>query len=101
MEENIKMSKEEFDQLEELKKKTSELIFDLGRVEVNLLSVNKEKEKLKKEFDLIQEKETNIYNDLKNRYGSGYIDIADGKFIKSEELNGIVMINSEINKNFN
>lgn len=101
MEENVIITESEFKQLEDLKKKTSELIFDLGRVEVNLLSIKKEKERLNNQFELLQKEEEDTYNTLKEKYGSGYIDIADGKFIKNEEINGIVMINSEITKNFN
>jgi predicted nuclease with TOPRIM domain len=98
---DIKITEEEFKQLDELRQKTSALIFELGKSEVSALALKKEKERLEKEFNLIQEEENKTFNDLKGKYGSGYVDIADGKFIKSEDLNTIVMINSEINKNFN
>ena len=86
MSDTIKFTKEELDQITELKEGTK--ISEFGQIELELLlanqrieSLEKAKEHLKAAYIELQGKETALVQQLNEKYGAGQVDLTSGEFI--------------------
>lgn len=77
---SIALTKEELDSLKSIQEDYSNLIIDLGRVEVDMLNILTYKEKLKQKLKDLQLKESNKINEIKDKYGDGNINLETGQF---------------------
>ena len=88
MSNNKKFTTEEIDEIKDLRDKNNNLISEMGGLELEKLllekrldSVHEAKEKLEKDFILLQETEKNLVEKLNEKYGAGTVDLRNGEFI--------------------
>jgi|TARA_R110001592_G_scaffold146678_1_gene370862 hypothetical protein len=88
MSDTIKFTKEELDQITELKEGNGTKISEFGQIELELLlanqrieSLEKAKEHLKAAYIELQGKETALVQQLNEKYGAGQVDLTSGEFI--------------------
>ncbi len=72
-----KLSKEELQKLQELQSEGNQLIFSLGQLEAQKISIFSQVEKIQKERDILGV-------ELQEKYGDGNINIETGEFTKPE-----------------
>jgi hypothetical protein len=72
-----KLSKEELQKLQELQSEGNQLIFSLGQLEAQKMSIFSQVEKIQKERDILGV-------ELQEKYGDGNINIETGEFTKPE-----------------
>ena len=82
--EQIKLSQEELNTLNQLQETQNNIINSLGQLEYNIQLLELKKEKLTEEIENLKETEKQIGEDLSKKYGNGSIDIASGLFTKAE-----------------
>ena len=87
MSEEIKFSKEELEQLENIQKKYASIQLKLGqlgftkiRLENEIKQVNESENKLKSEFNTTQSEEKTFMDSLTQKYGEGTLDPKTGIF---------------------
>ena len=80
------LSPEEVSQLRELNQKYSDLISSVGELEIKLdlleqkkKEFSEEKKLLLSDYSKLKERETELTNQLLNKYGEGKIDLESGK----------------------
>jgi predicted transcriptional regulator len=85
-----KLDKEHVDQLNELQQSYQHVTQALGNLAIEeivtqaqLDSIQQEKLHLTQQFKDLQNRETQLINQLKDRYGEGQIDLVDGTFTES------------------
>ena len=76
----ITFSKEELEELVELKKDINQLSFDLGQLSINKIKLEENENILKKELYSIESKEKDLAKKLTKKYGKGSIDLETGTF---------------------
>ena len=88
MSNNKKFTTEEIDEIKDLRDKNNNLISEMGGLELEKLllekrldSVHEAKEKVEKDFILLQETEKNLVEKLNEKYGAGTVDLRNGEFI--------------------
>lgn len=81
-----KLTQEEVDQIKSLQKLYNQTVFDLGKIEAQIASLDRrldlfrqEKEKSLNDLKTIEDKETQLSQDLQSKYGQGNIDIETGE----------------------
>jgi septal ring factor EnvC (AmiA/AmiB activator) len=81
-----KLTQEEIDQIKKLQQFYNQTVFDLGKIEAQLASLDRklntiqqEKEKVLQDLKLIEDKETQLSQDLQGKYGQGNINIETGE----------------------
>lgn len=79
--ENIKLTEEEIQQLQEIQNQQSVIINELGQI--SLLEINLSNRKKQAEAFLIdlQSKEEKVGKELNEKYGDGTINLTKGEFI--------------------
>ena len=82
--EQIKLSQEELNTLNQLQETQNNIINSLGQLEYNIQLLELKKEKLTEEIENLKETEKQIGEDLSKKYGNGSIDLASGLFTKTE-----------------
>ena len=82
--EQIKLSQEELNVLNQLQETQNNIINSLGQLEYNIQLLELKKEKLTEEIENLKETEKQIGEDLSKKYGNGSIDLASGLFTKAE-----------------
>ena len=82
--EQIKLSQEELNTLNQLQETQNNIINSLGQLEYNIQLLELKKEKLTEEIENLKETEKQIGEDLSKKYGNGSIDLASGLFTKAE-----------------
>lgn len=75
-----KISDEELHKINELKQQTMELVYGLGELEYQKVSIEFLVEELKSKIKTQKEKETNLLSELKTKYGNVNINIETGEF---------------------
>ena len=83
MENKIPLSQEELQNLRWLQDKNLELNAKLGALEFQIQNLNLDKQEVIKELEGYRIKQTQIGQNLKEKYGDGFINIETGEFIKS------------------
>lgn len=81
-----KLTQEELDEVKKLQQFYNQVIFELGKAEAQLISLEKqinfvasEKEKLVKDLKTLEDKESQLAKNLQEKYGQGSIDIETGE----------------------
>ena len=84
----IKFTKEELDQITQLRDSNSQKIGEFGQVELEILlanqrleSLNNAKDSLRDEYIKLQEQEKDLVRSLNEKYGAGQVDLSSGEFI--------------------
>jgi len=73
----IKLSEKELQQLKELQTEGNELVFSLGQVEAQKVSIYSS-------IKIVQDKQLKLGKELQEKYGDGNIDLETGEFTKPE-----------------
>ena len=91
MAEAIKFTKEELDQINELRDGNAQKINEFGQIELELLlaeqrteSLHSAKDKLQKDYVELQTKERELVQQLNEKYGAGQVDLTSGEFIPAK-----------------
>jgi len=91
MAEAIKFTKEELDQINELRDGNAQKISEFGQIELELLlaeqrteSLRNAKDKLQKDYVELQTKERELVQQLNEKYGAGQVDLTSGEFIPAK-----------------
>ena len=91
MAEAIKFTKEELDQINELRDGNAQKINEFGQIELELLladqrmeSLHNAKDKLQKDYVELQNKERELVQQLNEKYGAGQADLTSGEFIPAK-----------------
>ena len=79
-----KLSEKELSSLKEFQEKNSQIVADLGNIEINFELLKKQKESVLKEFEKLQDDQNSIGKELQEKYGAGNIDLEKGEFTPVE-----------------
>jgi hypothetical protein len=77
------LSQEELSKLKWLQEKNLELNAKLGSVEYQIQNLLLDKQEVIKELEGYRVRQTQISQELQDKYGDGYINIETGEFTKS------------------
>lgn len=77
------LSQEELSKLKWLQEKNLELNAKLGSVEYQVQNLLLDKQEVVKELEGYRVRQTQISQELQDKYGDGYINIETGEFTKS------------------
>lgn len=75
-----KITDEELKQIGELKQQTTQIVYSLGELQYQRLSIEVAEEDLKKVLKETKLKEASLLKDLKDKYGNVSINIETGEF---------------------
>lgn len=75
-----KLEQQELEQLQELQKKSQEIIFELGEISLNEILLNKRKNKSLLSLDKLQDEEKTLKQFLISKYGDININLETGEF---------------------
>tara|TARA_R110002051_G_scaffold107855_1_gene180720 strand:- start:549 stop:827 length:279 start_codon:yes stop_codon:yes gene_type:complete len=88
MSETQQFTKEEIDQITELRNANATKINEFGQVELELLlsnqrldQLNATRADLENEYVALQEKERTLVKQLNDKYGTGTVDLDSGEFV--------------------
>jgi predicted nucleic acid-binding Zn-ribbon protein len=81
MENKKVLTKEELDNLKNLKSEFEELTRNAGSITLQIMDLESYKDQIKTQLIDIRDKETKLIKDLENKYGLGTISIDTGEFI--------------------
>ena len=73
-------SKEELNQLKELRLQLNQTTFQLGQLYIEKTKLKKAEDDLKNQYKDIEEKEKSIAKSLSDKYGKGSVDLDSGTF---------------------
>lgn len=82
--EQTKLSQEELTTLVQLQETQNRIITSLGQIEYSIQLLELQKEKLVEQIEILKQNETQIGQDLTQKYGNGSIDLESGMFIKTK-----------------
>jgi hypothetical protein len=81
-----KLTQEELDEVKKLQQFYNQLVFEIGKNEAQLITLQKqinfllgEKDKYVKDLKTLEDKESQLAKDLQAKYGQGKIDIETGE----------------------
>lgn len=77
---NQVLTQEELNTLKSIREEYSNLIVNLGQIEVDLINLLEYKENLKQTLKNIKQKETNEVDKIRKKYGDGNINLETGEF---------------------
>ena len=77
-------TKDEINQLKELKIKLSDLTIQFGQLAINKTKLEEVEKSLKKQLSTLEKEESSIAKSLSNKYGNGSIDLDSGTFTPME-----------------
>ena len=73
-------NEEELKELRELKENLASLTVQMGQLFINKIKIEEAELRFKKEFKVLEDKESNIAKKLSDKYGNGSIDLNSGTF---------------------
>ena len=76
-----KVTDEELKQISEFQTSIDRITIDLGQLSLKKLSLDKEEEYLESEYEKILEKEKQLGDNLKEKYGEAQIDLKTGEIV--------------------
>ena len=79
--ENKVLTQEEIQSVTKLREEFNNLTFASGEIEMQILNLNLQKEKIKTDFSKLQQGELVVIQELENKYGKGTISLETGEFI--------------------
>ena len=77
-------SKEEINQLKELRLQLNQITFQLGQLYINKIKIENAENDLKNQYKSLEQKEKNTAKTLSDKYGKGTIDLDSGTFTSLE-----------------
>lgn len=80
--ETIKLSPEELENLNGINEGYASIITSLGRIELEKLSLEKQRQNLTLQFEKLQAEEQDMASILTKKYGDGNINLDSGEFTK-------------------
>jgi di/tripeptidase len=80
--ETIKLSPEELENLNSINEGYASILTSLGRIELEKLSLEKQRQNLTLQFEKLQAKEQDMAAILTKKYGDGNINLDSGEFTK-------------------
>jgi len=81
---NKKLTQEEIDSLNNLKKNYTELTSIIGNVEIQIMTLNLQKDEFKNNLIQLQQEEIKLGKELEEKYGNGSISLENGEFIPNK-----------------
>tara|TARA_Y100000592_G_scaffold70636_1_gene109867 strand:+ start:6287 stop:6538 length:252 start_codon:yes stop_codon:yes gene_type:complete len=81
---NIKLLKEEIDQLNKLQEQENRILITAGRIKIAEIDLDQELESLEEDLKEHRKNQASIGSKLQEKYGEGRIDLKNGELIKSE-----------------
>jgi hypothetical protein len=75
------LTQEEVENIKNLRSKLQDITYSLGQLEIQLMDINLEKEKIKSIFTSIQKQEKELADQLEEKYGKGTISLDTGEFL--------------------
>ena len=79
-----KFTKEELQELEEIRVKLSDLSFQLGILQISKINMKKREAYLENELNNLNKVESDLAKKLTDKYGKGNLDLETGEFIPVE-----------------
>jgi len=79
------LQQEELNKIQELRDGFSNLTNIVGNIEMQILSLELEKDQIKEDLKNLKLKEINLAENLKNAYGDGNISLETGEFTPFEK----------------
>ena len=76
-----KVTDEELKQISEFQTSIDRITINLGQLSLKKLSLDKEEEYLESEYEKILEKEKQLGDNLKQKYGEAQIDLKTGEIV--------------------
>lgn len=76
----MKLEKEEIQKIKQYQEDINNIIYSFGKIETEIQTLNLKKNQLIIELDKLKEKEFNILNEFKQKYGEGSIDLDKEEF---------------------
>ena len=77
------LTQEEIQQVTKLREEFNSLTISAGEIEMQIINLQFQKEKIKDNFKKLQTQESVIVNELENKYGKGTISLETGEFISN------------------
>jgi uncharacterized protein (DUF3084 family) len=83
--ENKKLSKEELDNLKKIQSDSSNLIFNLGQVDMQRSLLEAQRDEILNKLADLQGEQNTLARELQDKYGEGNINLETGEFIVEEK----------------
>ena len=77
------LTQEEIQQVTKLREEFNSLTISAGEIEMQIINLQLQKDKIKDNFIKLQTQESKVINELENKYGKGTISIETGEFISN------------------
>lgn len=78
------LTQEEVNKLKELKQEFQNLTDVAGKVEIQIMNLELQKQTIKANLQQIQQKELVLAKELEEKYGNGTISLESGEFLPNE-----------------
>lgn len=78
------LTQEEVNKLKELKQEFQNLTDVAGKVEIQIMNLELQKQTIKANLQQIQQKELVLAQELEEKYGNGTISLESGEFLPNE-----------------
>lgn len=80
----LKLNKEEINSIQELQKQNSDILFQLGDVEVGLRNLQTRKEDLMKAWDELMQADKAFGDAITEKYGKGTLDFQKNEIVTED-----------------
>jgi hypothetical protein len=80
--EKILLTQEEITELKSIQEQNSQLIVSFGQIEIATQNLDIQKSELKKQLQVLKNKENELAQTLQTKYGNGNINIETGELTK-------------------
>jgi hypothetical protein len=80
--EKILLTQEEITELKSIQEQNSQLIVSFGQIEIATQNLDIQKSELKKQLQVLKNKENELAQTLQTKYGNGNINIETGEITK-------------------
>ena len=77
----MKLTKEELDIIEGLKKNKDNFLIELGQIKYNEILLNERNENVLSFLQKLKEQEVSVMKSLEDKYGKGTVNVETGEFI--------------------
>lgn len=77
----MKLTKEELDIIEGLKKNKDNFLIELGQIKYNEILLNERNENALSFLQKLKEQEVSVMKSLEDKYGKGTVNVETGEFI--------------------
>lgn len=77
------LTQEEIQQVTKLREEFNSLAISAGEIEMQIINLQLQKDKIKDNFIKLQTQESKVINELENKYGKGTISLETGEFISN------------------